>query len=552
MNDYRGCSVIILGVSVALVQMQAVQAISKTEISKTAQSITVLIQNAENPRQSGSGVIIKKEGQEYTVLTAQHVVQPSQNFKIITPTGKEYKEYLVTSGSIKVLPNVDLAILQFTSPESYSVAKMGNSDQSQLGTASFVAGFPGTTAVRSEPTFYFTSGEIAANANRPLRDGYAIAYNNPTLPGMSGGPVLNEQGELIGIHGRAENAAVPQNTQLREDIYVLKTEFNYAVPISTFLRMVPSANSDVASQPASAPTPLAPKADDFFLQADVKLSLGDAQGALAGFDQVLRLNPRYESAYTGRGVARGNLGDYKGAIEDLSQAIRFNPRDVRAYAVRGSYKAETGDIQGAVADLTQSMTIGIAPEDYRAYRNRGMLRDKLKDSQGALKDYAQSIQINPNDAVAYSNRGFTHSKLENRQEALADYNQAIQLNPSLAVAYRNRGEMYRKLGDNRNALADYDQVIRIDPNDGKTYVNRGSVRYALGDKRGALADYDKALQLNPEDALAYNNRGIIRLELGDKQGAIADFKKAVPLLKAQGYQDFYERVVGELRKLGAD
>jgi hypothetical protein len=333
---------------------------------------------------------MKKEGQNYTILTAQHVVQPSRNIKVTTPSGKQYP---VSLGSVKAFPNVDLALLEFTSPESYSVAKIGNSDQSPLGTASFVAGFPGTTIVRSEPTFYFTSGEIAANSNRPLKDGYAIAYNNPTLPGMSGGPVLNEKGELIGIHGRAENAAVPQNAQLREDVYVLKTEFNYAIPINTFLRIAPQVNSKLASQVPSPPVTPTPRADDFFLQADMKLNLGDDKGALEGFNQVLRLNPKYESAYTGRGSAKGNLGDRKGAVEDLSQAIRLNPRNVRAYAMRGSHRIEVGDIQGAVADLMQSIKIGIAPEDYRAYNNRGLLRNKLKDYQGALKDYTQGCKL---------------------------------------------------------------------------------------------------------------------------------------------------------------
>jgi tetratricopeptide (TPR) repeat protein len=549
MNHYRGVFATILGASVAFVQVQAVYGITKAEISKTAQSITVLIQNAQSPEISGSGVILKKEGQKYIVLTAQHVVQSAKNFKLTTP---DRKQHSVIQNSIQALPNVDLALLQFESPETYSTAKIGNSDQSPLGAASFVAGFPGTTPVRSAPTFYFTSGEIAANASRPLKDGYGIAYNNPTLPGMSGGPVLNDKGELIGIHGRAESAAVPQNTQFRADIYVLKTEFNYAVPINTFLKISPQVDKTLAFQVPSSAASSTPKADDFFLQADIKLKLGDDMGALDGFNQVLRRNPKYEAAYTGRGAARGNLGDKKGAIEDLSQAISLNPRNVRAYAARGSYRAEAGDLRGALADLTKSIQLGIAPEDYGAYNNRGMLRDRLKDYQGALTDYTKAIGINPNEPLSFSNRGFVHAKLGDKQKALADFEQALQLNPSYAPAYSNRAELYRKLGDHRNAIADYDQVIRIDPNNAKVYVNRGSTRYASGDRRGALTDFDKAIQLNPKDALAYHNRGILRLELKDKQGAISDFKKAAPLFKAQGNQDFYQLVIGELRRLGAE
>jgi tetratricopeptide (TPR) repeat protein len=549
MNYHRGFSAAILGIGVALVQVQPVQAISKAEISKTAQGITVMIQDAQNPKISGSGVIIKREGQTYTVLTAQHVVQSPANFKVTTSDGKQHPSI---QGSIKAFPDIDLALIQFISAEAYSIAKMGNSDQSSLGTASFVAGFPGTTVVRSEPTFYFTSGEIAANANRPLKDGYAIAYNNPTLPGMSGGPVLNENAELIGIHGRAESTAVPQNIQLRDDIYVLKTEFNYAVPINTFLRTVPKVNNALAFQAPSPPASSAPKGDDFFLQADAKLNQGDYKGALTDFDQVLRLNPKYEAAYTGRGVAKSNLGNKKGAIDDLDQALLINPNNVRAYGERGRLRFQAGDKRGAEADLKQSLTLSIDAQDYRAYNNRGNLRDKLGDKQGSITDYDRAIRINPSYALAYSNRGLVRSSLGNKQGAIADYNQAILVNPNDVQAYINRGELHRKSGNSRKAIADYDQAIRINPNNAGFYVNRGSMRYALADKRGAIADYDQAIRINPKDVLAYNNRGLIRLALADKQGAVSDLKQAASLFKEQGNRDAYQGIIEKLRKLGAD
>jgi tetratricopeptide (TPR) repeat protein len=581
MNYYRGCSAAIVGVSVALVQVQAVQAISRAEISKTARSITVLIQDAQNPKNAGSGVIIKKEGRNYTILTAQHVVQYSTNFKVVT---SDEKQHPVTQGSVQKFPDVDLALIQFKSSETYNVAQIGNSDESSLGAASYVAGFPGTTAVRSEPTFYFTSGEIAANASRPLKDGYAIAYSNPTLPGMSGGPVLNEKGELIGIHGRAENAAIPQNAQIREDIYVLKTEFNYAVPIATFLRMAPKINNALAFQAPSTPAAFAPKADDYFLQADVKLDKGDYKGALTDFDRVLRLNPNYEAAYTGRGVAKGNLGDRKGAIEDFSQAIRIDPNNVRAYAARGNLRFETGDKQGAQTDLKQLMNVSRESEDYRAYFNRARLRESLGDKQGALTDYNQALGMNSNFAFAYSNRGKLYADLGNKQAALADYERAIQLNPDFADAFNNRGVIRIQSGNRQGAIADFDRVIRINPSSAVAYSNRGNVRHELGDKQGALADYNQALRINPNYASAYNNRGKVRFDLGDKQraiadlerairlnpsyaeayynrgnahsefgkkqDAIADFKKAASLFKEQGNYSNYRMAIGMLRKLG--
>jgi S1-C subfamily serine protease len=367
MIDYNArLSAAILGVSVALVQIQPAQALTKVEVSKIAQSVTVMIQDPQSPQTAGSGIIIKREGETYMVLTAHHVVKQSPDYQVMTP---DKKMNPIVQGSIKPLPGVDLALVQFKSSASYSIAKMGDSAQNPSGSASFVAGFPGTTEVRSEPEYYFTSGEIATNGSRPNKEGYALAYSNPTLPGMSGGPVLNEQGELIGIHGRAENAAVPQNAKLRDDIYVLKTEFNYAIPINTFLSLAPQVNKNLALRTPSPSISSAPKADDFFLQADEKLKRGDYKGAIADYDQAIRLNPKLAPAYNNRGWLRDELGDKQGAIADYDQAIRLDPKFAVAYGNRGFIRKALGDRQGAIADLQKAATLYKSQGNEKSYQN---------------------------------------------------------------------------------------------------------------------------------------------------------------------------------------
>jgi tetratricopeptide (TPR) repeat protein len=527
MIDYNArLSAAILGVGVALVQMQPAQALTKVEVSKVAQSITVMIQNAQNVGDAGSGIIIKREGETYTVLTAYHVVENSLSYKVMTP---DKKMNPTVQGSIQQFPGVDLALVQFKSTGAYEVAKIGDSAQSLSGSASFVSGFPATNKMRTEPEYYFTSGEIVANGSRPNQDGYALAYSNPTLRGMSGGPVLNEQGELIGIHGRAESAKQLLNSQLSSDTYVLKTEFNYAIPINTFLTLAPQVNKTLALRTPSPSVSSGPKADDFFLQADEKLSRADYKGAIADFNQVLRLNPSYEAAYAGRGVARSNLGENKGAIEDLSQAIHFNPNDVRTYAARGHIKSQLGDKQGAEADFKEALSLNIDPQDYRAYVNRGNVLRALGNKKGAIADYDQAIRINPKFTVAYANRGNVRSDLGDKQGAIADYDQAIRIAPNFALAYVNRGLVRNELRDKQGAIADYDQAIRLDPKYTASYVNRGDVRNKLGDRKGAIADYDQAIRLYPKYATAYFSRGLERNKLGDEKGAIADLTVAILL-----------------------
>jgi tetratricopeptide (TPR) repeat protein len=422
MNYFYKLSATILGVGFVLVQIQSAQALTKAEVSKVAQSITVMIQNAQNPRETGSGVIIKREGETYTVLTAHHVVEQSSNYQLMTP---DNQQYLMVQGSIQLLPGVDLALIRFKSNRSYSIAKMGDSTQSSLGSASFVAGFPGNTTVNSEPTFYFTSGKIAANASQPLKNGYAIAYNNLTFPGMSGGPVLNAEGELIGIHGRAEAAERLRNSQVSQDIYVLKTEFNYAIPIDTFLRLVPQVNRTLAFRTPGPSLLSAPKADDFFLQAEAKYKKGDLKGAIADYDQAIRLDPTSAATYSSRGFVRYELGYKMGAIADYDQAIRLDPKSAVTYNNRGNIRYELGDEQGVMADYDQA--IRLDPKSAVTYNSRGFMRKRAGDKQGAIEDLDQAIRLDPKSAAAYNNRGNVRYQIGDKQGAILDIQKAAAL-----------------------------------------------------------------------------------------------------------------------------
>jgi tetratricopeptide (TPR) repeat protein len=286
----------------------------------------------------------------------------------------------------------------------------------------------------------------------------------------------------------------------------------------------------------------------YYNRGVAKSALGDIQGAIADYNEAIRINPNYAYAYYNRGVMKYELGDKQGAIADYNEVIRLNPKNEVAYNNRGLTKDVLGDKQGAIADYNEAIRLN--PKNEVAYNNRGITKYELGDKQGAIADYNEVIRLNPKNEVAYNNRGLTKDVLGDKQGAIADYNEAIRLKPDYAFAYGSRGNAKSALGDKQGAIADYNEAIRLKPNYALAYNNRGIAKSDLGDKQGAIADYNEAIRLNPNYALAYNNRGLIKKERDEKQEALADFRKAAELYQQQGNTEWYNKSLDRIKELG--
>ena len=163
------------------------EATSKT----TIQQITVRI---DSPRSYGSGVIVDRDRYSFYVLTNAHVVERPNAYRIVTVDGKVH-----IAKSRKIVPGLDLALLSFNSDRDYAVAAMERSTAA-VSTKIRVGGWSRSGGSLRQPIFVTTEGKLTTvNSNLPL--GYALTYSNLVRAGMSGGPIVNEAGKLIGING---------------------------------------------------------------------------------------------------------------------------------------------------------------------------------------------------------------------------------------------------------------------------------------------------------------------------------------------------------------
>ncbi|MFM6013871.1 MAG: trypsin-like peptidase domain-containing protein [Dolichospermum sp.] len=191
---------VILGTTtLAMVQYQTVSALTAVEVNDIAKPITVMIGGLDG---KGSGVIIAKDGNTYTVLTANHVVKKAQYglYEIITHDGQKYQ----MENKAQILGKLDLALVRFTSSKNYLVAKIADSRTVKQGTTVYISGFPFPSETNNQQrNYFFLTSEITAKG-KGENLGYDLFLSGGPRPGISGSPILNDQGEVIGIYGKAE------------------------------------------------------------------------------------------------------------------------------------------------------------------------------------------------------------------------------------------------------------------------------------------------------------------------------------------------------------
>jgi Do/DeqQ family serine protease len=162
----------------------------------------------------GSGVII--DGKRGYILTNEHVVARSAKINVVLKDEREFTAELVGAA-----PDFDLAVLRIDSKEPLPAIQMGNSDDLLIGETVIAIGNPfGFSHTVTSGVISALNRSIQAE-NRTYRD--FIQTDASINPGNSGGPLLNINGELIGI-----NTAIYSKAQ----------GIGFAIPINKARRVV--------------------------------------------------------------------------------------------------------------------------------------------------------------------------------------------------------------------------------------------------------------------------------------------------------------------------
>ncbi|MEB3102378.1 S1C family serine protease [Ferviditalea candida] len=135
----------------------------------------------------GTGVIVKADG---WIITNAHVVKDMKNIVVVTSDGKQY-----AGKQTNIDEESDLALVKINA-SGLTPAKFNTDGHIRVGETVIAMGTPISFALRNSATVGVISG-----MNRAVNSNYRLLQTDAAInPGNSGGPLINLNGEVVGIN----------------------------------------------------------------------------------------------------------------------------------------------------------------------------------------------------------------------------------------------------------------------------------------------------------------------------------------------------------------
>ena len=330
-----------------------------------------------------------------------------------------------------------------------------------------------------------------------------------------------------------------------------------------------------ATNPTAAVRAVGAAADA--MQAVLLMSQNDVKGALASYDDALKLDPSQPALWISKGQLELQLGNVDGARAAFDGAVEAQPENAQAWATRAHFHLSQRNLDEALADIDRA--IELAPENYTLISVRAL----IFQAGGNLVGFAECAEILAEHAEDYVDQATAAGRatavtpgqaldsvfgsgfgaaaagqlaqfVEDRDAAVRQvraeapvakalllqtehdfvgaieaWTLALEIGGPRADWLLERGELLRLAGRLDEALADFDRLVELDDQSAAGRGSRGQVLRALDRPEEAIAEFDRALELDDTLVWVYLERGELHRLAERFEPALSDFDRMTEL-----------------------
>lgn len=306
--------------------------------------------------------------------------------------------------------------------------------------------------------------ELANQPNGEAVKSRALLLQIPHQAASSGGPVVDDRGELVGMMSAKEGA---------------QQQLGYAIVGSELQRFLKSA------KPLLWPT----DAVEFQKRGRFYLSRNRTNIGIISLSKAVELSPKDQSLrrelIEALWVAHKDFGTHLNALME---------QDSRSVDNLICFARIIGPNDPKFVQLFILPDI-FARTDRRAdaYLTRGLLRlDKH-----SLTDLDEAVFLAPHSVEAYRQRARIYESLNETDKAIADWSRAIEIHPYAPESIRRRIALYLKRNEPKRAIADCERLIELLPTDAEAHRSLAGAWLIQGDEAKAIPAFVAALRWQP-------------------------------------------------------
>ncbi|MEY2830971.1 MAG: hypothetical protein RLZZ574_229, partial [Cyanobacteriota bacterium] len=402
----------------------------------------------------------------------------------------------------------------------YGWQRSNNTPQSRL-----TAGRDWTTrsdsSMGKSKQVYFVSQSFDSLARS---QNYQLSYTNFSQGGMSGGPVMDTLGRVIGIHAAAEGE--------RSGLEEIQLGVSFGIPTKTVLSSISQAGIKPEWLKVEKVRPQRiTKADEQSITKNLLeieppgnngteadwLNYGNDlwrikryQEAIVAFDEAIKRKPDFYQAYFGKSLViqrqEGERFMQKDSEKMLPPPITFTEQSPAEF--QQEMEQHRKKMAETITSLSQKTAKAlpflkkateIKPDFYPAWKAIGMIKFGELNSQN-IPDLPDVPDFSGKSKVTElnSNPPLSPKATQAAQEALAAFNKATALNPSDSYLYWSKGTVLQDLSRHQEAIEAYTEAIKINPT-AIFYDSRSKSYCAIGYEQKAEADLRNAEKLGSQN-----------------------------------------------------
>ncbi len=331
--------------------------------AKPAVMLLTVYDTSGNELAAGTGFLISADGK---LITNLHVVEGGARIVAKAENGGMFAVMVSRRDTVN-----DIAVLTVEGKD-LPFLNLGDSAKAQVGEKIAVIGSPlGLEGTVSE-------GNVSAL--REVEPGRKwLQITAPISHGSSGSPVLNAQGEVIGVA-----AALMQEGQ----------SLNFAVPVEAVKNLL--AQKITAGKLRAIPRgePSIENVADY-QACEAAIDKGNYVEALKRAKALVARYPSNSRAYVELGGTYLDMQFYKDGIAACKRAIDLNPMNAEAWWTLGANLGNAGDTPAAIEAFKEA--IKIKPDYEVAWRTLGFYSEMEGDYFAASTAYKQALNLEPSD-----------------------------------------------------------------------------------------------------------------------------------------------------------